>query len=76
MSRRKSRIPVFIKNNNNNNKNNEKQKRIVCMTKKNQDNSFDFIFQIGNDQQSKRLLANLGRILVFHYYYFYYYYFL
>jgi hypothetical protein len=25
MSRRKSRIPVFIKNNNNNNNNNEKQ---------------------------------------------------
>jgi hypothetical protein len=29
----------------------------------NQDNSFNFRFQIGNDQQSKRLLANLGRIL-------------
>ena len=32
----------------------------------NQDNSFNFRFQIGNDRQSKRLLANLGRI----YYYF------
>jgi hypothetical protein len=42
---------------------------IVYMTKKNQDNSFNFIFQIGNDRQSKRLLANLGRILLFHYYY-------
>jgi hypothetical protein len=28
-----------------------------------QDNSFNFRFQIGNDRQSKRLLANLGRIL-------------
>jgi hypothetical protein len=33
--------------------------------KKNQDNSFNFRFQIGNDRQSKRLLANLGRILFF-----------
>jgi hypothetical protein len=33
---------------------------------KNQDNSFNFRFQIGNDRQSKRLLANLGRILLFH----------
>ena len=38
---------------------------------KNQDNSFNFRFQIGNDQQSKRLLANLGRILAFHYYFFF-----
>ncbi len=37
---------------------------------KNQDNSFNFRFQIGNDRQSKRLLANLGRILLFHYYYY------
>ena len=36
---------------------------------KNQDNSFNFRFQIGNDRQSKTLLANLGRILLFHYYY-------
>jgi hypothetical protein len=39
---------------------------------KNQDNSFNFRFQIGNDQQSKRLLANLGIILLFHYYYFFF----
>ena len=39
---------------------------------KNQDNSFDFRFQIGNDRQPKRLLANLGRILLFHYYYYYF----
>ena len=39
--------------------------------KKNQDNSFNFRFQIGNDPQSKRLLAKLGRILLFHYYYFF-----
>jgi hypothetical protein len=32
-----------------------------------QDNSFNFRFQIGNGRQSKRLLANLGRILIFHY---------
>ena len=37
-----------------------------------QDNSFNFRFQIGNDRQSKRLLANLGRILLFHYYFFFY----
>jgi hypothetical protein len=37
-----------------------------------QDNSFNFRFQIGNDRQSKRLLANLGRILLFHYYYYYF----
>ena len=36
---------------------------------KNQDNSFNFRFQIGNDQQSKRLLANLGRILFFHFFF-------
>ena len=30
-----------------------------------QDKSFNFRFQIGNDRQSKRLLANLGRILFF-----------
>ena len=36
-----------------------------------QDNSFNFRFQIGNDRQSKRLLANLGRILLFHYYFFF-----
>ena len=35
-----------------------------------QDNSFNFRFQIGNDRQSKRLLANLGRILLFHYYFY------
>ena len=39
------------------------------MTKKNQDNSFNFRFQIGNGRQSKSLLANLGRILLFHYLY-------
>jgi hypothetical protein len=33
----------------------------------NQDNSFNFRFQIGNDRESKRLLANLRRILLFHY---------
>jgi hypothetical protein len=37
------------------------------MTKNNQDNSFNFRFQIGNGRQSKRLHANLGRILHFHY---------
>ena len=31
----------------------------------NQDNSFNFRFQIGNGRQSKRLLINLGRILLF-----------
>jgi hypothetical protein len=36
---------------------------------KNQDNSFNFRFQIGNDRQSKRLLANLGRILFFHFFF-------
>jgi hypothetical protein len=30
------------------------------MTKKNQDNSFNFRFHIGNGQQSKRLLANFA----------------
>ena len=35
---------------------------------KNQENSFNFRFQIGNDRQSKRLLANLGRIFFFHYF--------
>ena len=38
---------------------------------KNQDNSFNFRFQIGNDRQSKRLLANLGNILLYHYYFFF-----
>ena len=38
---------------------------------KNQDNSFNFRFQIGNDRQSKRLLVNLGRILLFHYFFFF-----
>ena len=38
--------------------------------KKNHDNSFNFRFQIGNDRQSKRLLAKLGRILLFHYFFF------
>ena len=38
---------------------------------KNQDNSFNFRFQIGNDRQSKRLLANLGRILLFHFFFFF-----
>jgi hypothetical protein len=37
------------------------------MTQNNQDNSFNFRFQIGNGRQSKRLLANLGRFLLFHY---------
>ena len=41
---------------------------------KNQDNSFNFRFQIGNDRQSKTLLANLGRILLFHYYYLFFFY--
>jgi hypothetical protein len=40
------------------------------MTKKYQDNSFNFRFKIGNSRQTKRLLANLGRILLFHYYFF------
>ena len=39
------------------------------MTKTNQDNSFNFGFQIRNDRQSKRLLANLGRILLFHFFF-------
>ena len=39
---------------------------------KNQDNSFNFWFQIRNDRQSKRLLANLGRILLFHFFFFFY----
>ena len=38
----------------------------------NQDNSFNFRFQIGNDRQSKILLANLGRILLFHHYYYFF----
>ena len=41
------------------------------MTKKNQDNSFNFRFQIGKGRQSKRLLANLRRILLFHYLFFF-----
>jgi hypothetical protein len=41
--------------------------------KTNQDNSFNFRFQIGNGRQSKRLLANLGRILLFHYLFFFFY---
>ena len=44
----------------------------VNMTKNNQDNSFNFRFQIGNYRQSKRLLANLGIIHLFHYYYFFF----
>ena len=36
----------------------------------NQDNSFNFRFQIGNGRQSKRLRAYLGRILLFHYLFF------
>jgi hypothetical protein len=39
---------------------------------KNQDNSLNFRFQIGNDRQSKRLLANLGRFLLFNYYSFFF----
>ena len=35
------------------------------MTKKNQDNSFNFRFGIGNGRQSKRLLANLGEFFFF-----------
>jgi hypothetical protein len=42
------------------------------MTKKYQDNSFNFRFKIGNSRQTKRLLANLGRILLFHYYFFFF----
>ena len=41
------------------------------MTKKKQDNSFNLRFQIGNGRQSKRLFANLGRILLFHYLFFF-----
>jgi hypothetical protein len=37
----------------------------------NQDNSFNLRFQIGNGRQSKRLLSNLGRILLFHYFFFF-----
>ena len=33
--------------------------------KKNQDNSFNFRFQIGNGRQSKRILANLGEFFFF-----------
>ena len=39
-----------------------------------QDNSFSFKFQIGNDRQSKRLHANLGRILLFHYFFYFFFY--
>jgi hypothetical protein len=41
------------------------------MTNKNQDNYSNFRFQIGNGRQSKRLLANLGRILLFHFFFFF-----
>jgi hypothetical protein len=41
------------------------------MTNKNQDNYFNFRFQIGNGRQFKRLLANLGRILLCHYLFFF-----
>ena len=43
------------------------QQCIVYMTKKIGIILFNFRFQIGNDRQSKRLLANLGRILFFHF---------
>ena len=38
------------------------------MTKKIRIILINFRFQIGNDRQSKRLLANLGRILFFHFF--------
>ena len=41
------------------------QQCIVYMTKKTRIILINFRFQIGNDRQSKRLLANLGRILFF-----------
>ena len=41
------------------------QQCIVYMTKKIRIILINFRFQIGNDRQSKRLLANLGRILFF-----------
>ena len=41
------------------------------MTKTNQDNPFNFRFQIDNDRQSKRLLANLRRMLLFHFFFFF-----
>jgi hypothetical protein len=44
------------------------QQCIVYMTKKIKIILINFRFQIGNDRQSKRLLANLGRILFFHFF--------
>ena len=44
------------------------QQCIVYMTQKIKIILINFRFQIGNDRQSKRLLANLERILLFHYY--------
>ena len=48
------------------------QQCIVYMTKNIKIILINFRFQIGNDRQSKRLLANLGRILLFHYFFFFY----
>ena len=45
------------------------QQCIVYMTKKIKIILINFRFQIGNDRQSKRLLANLGRILFFHFFF-------
>jgi hypothetical protein len=42
------------------------------MTKKNQDNSFNFRFQIGNGRQSERLLANLGEFFFFIMYFYFF----
>ena len=46
------------------------QQCIVYMTKKTRIILINFRFQIGNDRQSKRLLANLGRILFFIFFFF------
>ena len=45
------------------------QQCIVYMTKKIRIILINFRFQIGNDRQSKRLLANLGRILFFSFFF-------
>jgi hypothetical protein len=45
------------------------QQCIVYMTKKIGIILINFRFQIGNDRQSKRLLANLGRILFFSFFF-------
>ena len=46
------------------------QQCIVYMTNKIRIILINFRFQIGNDRQSKRLLANLGRILFFSFFFY------